>query len=144
MGLRATVRHLPFLCMAALAVLTAACSGARRDAATTAAACSALSKNLTTQEQLFVNQAQSIRAQHVQLKDYDREMISAITERRAALQATKLTELSVSDDVAGCSGQELEDLRRRAQEEMANLRDYLRDFNLALKSDPGGVFIDQP
>jgi hypothetical protein len=130
--------------MAALAVLMPACSGSRRDAAANAAACRTLSKTLSDQQQLFVNRAQSIRAQHVLMQDYDREMISAITERRAALHATKLTELSVSDEVAGCSGQDLEDLRRRAQEDMANLRDYLRDFNLALKSDPSGVFIDQP
>ena len=130
--------------MAALAVLLSACAATKRDAAATAAACNALSKSLSDNEQLFVTQAQTIRSQHVMMQDYDREMIAAITERRTALQATKLTELSVSDDVAGCSGKELEDLRRRAQEEMANLRDYLRDFNLALKSDPAGVFIDAP
>jgi hypothetical protein len=132
------------LCTAALAILTLACSATKRDAAANAAACSALSKIVSDNEQLFVTQAQTIRAQHVMMQDYDREMISAITERRAALQATKLTELSVSDEVAGCSGKELDDLRRRAQEEMANLRDYLRDFNLALKSDPAGVYIDAP
>ena len=138
------MRHLPLLCTAALALLTAGCTATKRDAAANAAACSALSKTLSDNEQLFVTQAQAIRAKHVLMQDYDRQMISAITERRASLQGTKLTELSVSDEVAGCSGKELEDLRRRAQEEMANLRDYLRDFNLALKSDPAGVFIDAP
>ncbi|MEI9973170.1 MAG: hypothetical protein WDO73_14660 [Ignavibacteriota bacterium] len=42
----------------------------------------------------------------------------------------------MTEEVAGCSGKQLEDLRRRAQDEMANLRDYLRDFNRALKNDP--------
>ena len=78
------------------------------------------------------------------VQDYDRQMIAAITERRAALQATKLTELSVSDEVAGCSGKELDDLRYRAQRELANLRSYLSDFNRALKTDPDGVYIDTP
>jgi len=80
----------------------------------------------------------------VVVQDYDRQMIAAITERRAALQATKLTELSVSDEVAGCSGKELDDLRYRAQRELANLRSYLSDFNRALKTDPDGVYIDTP
>lgn len=78
------------------------------------------------------------------LQEYDRQMIAAINERRTALQTTKLTELSVSDDVDGCSGKELDDLRYRAQQEMANLRSYLSDFNRALKSDPDGVYIDAP
>ena len=130
--------------MVILSVLSGACSSPKRDAAANSAACSALSKALTDQEQLFITQAQSIRTQHLLLLDYDRRMITAITDRRTALQATKLTELSVSDDVAGCSGQELDDLRRRAQEEMSNLRDFLKDFNRALKTDPQGVFIDQP
>jgi hypothetical protein len=38
----------------------------------------------------------------------------------------------------------LEDLRRRAQQEIVNLRAFLNDFNRALKSDPEGLFIDQP
>ena len=130
--------------MVILSVLSGACSSPKRDAAANAVACTALSKALTDQEQIFITQAQSIRAQHLLLLDYDRRMIAAITDRRTTLQATKLTELSVSDDVGGCSGQELEDLRRRAQEEMSNLRDFLKDFNRALKTDPDGVFIDQP
>jgi hypothetical protein len=128
----------------ALLVIIGACSGPRRDTAANAAACNALSKALTDQEQMFVIQSQAIRAEHVVLQDYDRQMISAITHRRSALQASKLTELSVSDEVAGCSGKELDDLRSRAQAEMANLRDFLKDFNRALKSDPQGVFIDAP
>jgi hypothetical protein len=71
-------------------------------------------------------------------------MIAAIAARRTAIQATELTELSVSEEIAGCSGNRLDDLRSRAQQEMANLRDYLNDFNRALRSDPQGVFIDSP
>jgi hypothetical protein len=127
-----------------MSALLWACTAPRRDKVAIAAACDTLSKALTDQEQSFVTQAQSIRAEHVVLQDYDRQMISAITNRRAALQATKLTELSVSDEVAGCSGEQLDDLRSRAQAEMANLRDFLKDFNRALKTDPEGVFIDTP
>jgi hypothetical protein len=71
-------------------------------------------------------------------------MISAITGRRAALQATGLTEISVTEEVKGCSGQPLDDLRLRAQQEMVNLRAFLNDFNRALKTDPGGIYIDTP
>lgn len=143
--LLATVRHLPLLYLAvALSVALGACSSPKRDAAANTAACNALSKTLADQEQIFVTQAQTIRAEHVVLQDYDRQMITAMTNRRAAIQATKLAELSVTEEVAGCSGQQLEDLRRRAQEEMSNLRDYLKDFNRALKTDPDGVYIDTP
>jgi hypothetical protein len=121
-----------------------ACLSPKRDEAANAKACSALAKSLAIQEQSFVTQAQTIRAQHVQVLEYDRQMITAITARRAAIQATKLTELSVSEEVAGCSGKQLDDLRERAQQEMVNLRDFLNDFNRALKTDPEGVFIDEP
>jgi hypothetical protein len=50
----------------------------------------------------------------------------------------------VADEVAGCSGKQLDDLRYRAQQELANMRSYLNDFNRALKTDPDGVFIDAP
>lgn len=139
------MRHLPLRCLAVtLTAVLGGCSNPRPNTAASSAACSALATALTDQEHEFLNQAQSIRAQHLLLQDYDRQMISAITARRAALQATKLTELSVSDEVNGCYGQQLDDLRRRAQAEMSNLRSYLNDFNRALKSDPDGVFIDTP
>ena len=99
-----------------MSVALGACSSPKRDAAANTAACNALSKTLADQEQIFVTQAQTIRAEHVVL----------------------------TEEVAGCSGQQLEDLRRRAQEEMSNLRDYLKDFNRALKTDPDGVYIDTP
>jgi hypothetical protein len=121
-----------------------ACTCPKRDAAANSAACDALAKTLAIQEQTFVSEAQTIRAQHLFVREYDRQMIAAITGRRAAIQATKLTELSVSDEFAGCSGDRLDDLRDRAQREMVNLRAYLNDFNRALKTDPEGVFIDAP
>ena len=130
--------------VATLAVVLVACLNPKRDDAANSAACNALANSLAIQAQTFVTQAQTIRAQHVSLQDYDREMIAAINTRRAAIQATKLTELSVSDEFAGCSGSRLDELRDRAQQEMANLRDYLNDFNRALKTDPQGVFIDEP
>jgi hypothetical protein len=99
---------------------------------------------MADQEKNFVARARVLRAEHVLLQDYDRNMIAAITQRRAALQATGLAELSVTEEVGGCSGQQLDDLRYRAQQEMANLRDFLNDFNRALKTDPDGVFIDAP
>lgn len=143
--LRRLQKHFYSGCLTiALAVILGACSSPSRESAANTAACSALSKSLTDQGQAFVARAQFIRAQHLLLQDYDRQMIDAITERRAALQATKLIELSVSDEVAGCSGKQLDDLRYRAQEEMANLRSYLNDFNRALKTDPDGIFIDAP
>jgi hypothetical protein len=135
--------YLPSMAIA-LAVVLGECSGRRRDTAASAAACSALAQSMTDQEQMFVVRAQTIRAQHLLLQDYDRQMIAMITGRRTALQATKLTELSVSDEISGCSGQQLDDLRHQAQQELANLRGFLNDFNRALKTDPDGVFIDTP
>ena len=130
--------------MAALTAVLGACSSPRPDNAANSAACSDLSKVLTDQQQTLLVRAQKIRAEHILLLDYDRQMIAVINEGRAAVQATKLTELSVVDEVAGCSGQKLDDLRHRAQDEMSNLRDFLMSFNRALRNDPGGVFIDAP
>jgi hypothetical protein len=143
--LLATRRRFHLGCLAiALTVILVTCAGRRPDAAANAAACNVLEKSMTDQEQAFVIRAQSIRSEHVAIQDYDRQMIAAIIDRRAALQATKLTELSVTEEVGGCSGKQLDDLRDRAQQELANLRDYLNDFNRALKTDPAGVFIDAP
>ena len=143
--LRQLRRSSQLCCLAtALAVVLGGCSNTRLETAANTAACTSLAKSLNDQEKVFVSRAQAIRAKHVFLQDYDREMIAAINDRRKALQATKLTGLSVADDVAGCSGKQLDDLRYRAQREMANLRDFLNDFNRALKTDPADVFIDQP
>jgi hypothetical protein len=135
----------PICCLAiALAIGLGGCSTIPRETAASAAACNVLAKSMADQEDAFVAHAQTIRAQHLLLQDYDREMIAALNGRRKALLATQLTELTVSDEVAGCSGKQLDDLRSRALQELANVRDYLNEFRRALKTDPEGVFIDQP
>jgi hypothetical protein len=115
----------------------------RRSSAANPAACIALSKTFNDQEDGFIGRAQAIRARHLLVQDYDREMIAALTDQRNALLSTKLTELSVNDEVDGCSGKQLDELRYRAQQELANMRDYINDFNRALKTDPADIFIDQ-
>jgi hypothetical protein len=132
----------PLAAIALLAVILAGCSGHRLGPHVESAACKELAKTVADQEQAFIAHVRAIRAQHILIQDYDRQMIAAITDRRAALQATKLTEVSVTEEIAGCSGQSLDDLRHRAQEEMVTLGAFLRDFNRALKSDPQGVYID--
>jgi hypothetical protein len=132
-------------CLAtALAIVLSGCSVFRRDSAANTAACNALAKRLTDQEKGFVAHARSIRAEHVYMQDYDRQMIDVINRHRAAIEATKLTALTVEDEVAGCSGPQLDALRHRAQTQMSNLRSFLSDFNRALRSDPEGVYINQP
>jgi hypothetical protein len=129
---------------AALAVVLVGCYNPGPHKPAKAAACGALERSMADEEKSFVARARAIRAEHVLLQEYDRQMIAAITQRRAALQATGLAELSVTEEVGGCSGTRLDDLRYRAQQEMANLRDFLNDFNRALKTDPEGLFIDEP
>ena len=119
------------------------CSRPRHSAAEEIVACNALSKDVAAQDETFLARAKTIRTQHILMLDYDRQMIAALEQQRAALEATTLTELSVNEEVAGCSGDKLDDMRRRAHEEMLNLRSYLNDFNRALHYDPPGVFIDK-
>jgi len=146
--LRQIKRSLHLRCLsttlALLAVILTGCASPRQGSEVESAACKELEKTFANQEQAFVARVQAIRAQHVSLREYDRQMIAAMTERRTALQSTTLTEMSVTEEIAGCSGKPLEDLRRRAQQEIVNLRAFLNDFNRALKSDPEGLFIDQP
>ena len=145
--LRQYKRSLHLRCLSmALALLTvtlAGCSSAAQGPQVESPACKELAKTIANQQQAFVARVKAIRAQHIYMQEYDRQMIAAITERRTALQSTTLTEMSVTEDVAGCSGQTLEDMRRRAQQEIVNMRAFLNDFNRALKSDPEGVYIDQ-
>ena len=131
------------VCLALILIVIWGCSRTRQNTAANQVACNALTQTLNQEELAFIDRAKTIRAEHVLLRDYDREMIAAIIERRKALQATKLIELSVNEEIAGCSGAQLDDLRYRAQAEMANLRDFLNDFNRALRSDPSGVFLDE-
>ena len=123
--------------------LLSACSTRHGSPVVTAAACTDLAQKVSQQETDFVNRVRDIRGQHLLLLEYDQRMIDAITSRRDALQATELTEMSVTEEVSGCSGSQLEDLRRRAQHEMTDLRVFLNTFKRALKSDPEGIYIDQ-
>jgi len=69
-------------------------------------------------------------------------MIALLDERRTAIRSTLLTDASADEGVSGCSGQQLEDLRREALQEMVRLQGFLVTFRRALREDPAGVFID--
>jgi hypothetical protein len=122
--------------------LMAGCYSARPSARSTPEACAALVQALNNQRSSFVARVKSIRSQHILVLDYDRQMIAALNKRRAELESTALLAMSVNDDVSGCSGEQLSDLRREAHEEMTSLQSFLTTFNRALKEDPAGVYID--
>jgi len=130
---------LAFLAVGSLA----GCSSQHRSAQNTAEACAQLSKALTDQKVAFLSRVRYIRNQDLLVLDYDRQMIAALNERRAAIEATSLTELSVSDEVSGCSGETLGELQREAHEEMTSLQSFLNTFNRAVKVDPPGQYIDR-
>ena len=109
-----------------------------------ARSCEDLSVRMIAAERTFLDRAKNIRYQHLLLQDYDRQMIAALTARRNEIQSTSLMEMSVSDEIAGCSGKPLETLRWQAREEMSSLQSFLSEFQRALRSDPDGVFIDRP
>lgn len=123
-------------------VFLGGCIGHSKSPASQSLACTALSQTLARQESSFVERVRGIRQEHILLQEYDRQMIAAITERRQALLSTSLTALPMSDEVAGCSGDGLENLRRQAHEEMSSLQSFLATFQRALKWDPNGVYID--
>jgi len=133
-------RALGFLVLAFLP----GCSSPRQPPPRVTEACAALAKTVANQENAFVARVQAIRVQHILVQDYDRQMIAALNERRAALLSTALTEVSVNEDLSGCSGKPLADLRLQAKEEIARLQGFLNTFHRALKEDPEGVFIDEP
>ena len=138
---RHRLRWIPVL--VASAVLTN-CADHPKTAEAPSPACVELAKTVAGQEQAFVNRVKAIREQHILLQEYDRLMIEALTDRRAALQSTTLTEMKVTTSIDGCSGQGLEDLRRKAQQQVLDLRIFLRTFQRAVKYDPPDVFIDTP
>jgi len=107
-------------------------------------ACDALAKVAANQEVAFVARVQAIRSQHILLQGYDRQMIAVLDDYRKAIQSTLLTDASVDDGVAGCSGQRLEELRWNAVQEMSLLQGFINDFRRSIQEDPGGVFIDSP
>jgi hypothetical protein len=127
-----------------LLVLASQCDCARSRAQThhVTEACAMLAQSVTNQESTFVARAQAIRGTHILLRDYDRQMIALIEERRVALRSTLLTDSSADEGVAGCSGQPLEDLRLEALQEMNRLQSFINTFRRALQEDPAGVFID--
>ena len=125
-------------------LLLGGCAGRQPVSPKVAHACADLSTRLAALETGFLTRAKTIRDQHLSLQEYDRQMIALLTERRAEIAATSLTELSVSDELAGCTGKPLEDLQLRAHEEMSSLQGYLNTFNRALKTDPDTVYIDRP
>ena len=105
--------------------------------------CQALWQTVANQESTFVKRVKDIRSQHLLMREYDQRMIDAITERRDALQSTTLMGMSVSTEIAGCKGKQLEDMQRNAQRQMVDLRVYLGTFKQALKFDPPDTYIDQ-
>jgi hypothetical protein len=127
-----------------LLVLAAQCDCVRSHAQTqhVAEACGILAQSMANQESTFVARAQAIRGTHILLRDYDSQMIALLDERRAAIRSTLLTDSSADEGVAGCSGQQLEDLRKEALQEMNRLQSFLNTFRRALQDDPAGVFID--
>ena len=127
-----------------LLVLAAQCDCARSHAQTqhVAEACGILAQSMANQESTFVARAQAIRGTHILLRDYDSQMIALLDERCAAIRSTLLTDSSADEGVAGCSGQQLEDLRKEALQETNRLQSFLNTFRRALQDDPAGVFID--
>jgi hypothetical protein len=119
------------------------CSTPSQPSQGTSEACAKLAETLTDQKIAFVARVKTIRDQHLLALDYDRQMIAALNQRRAAIESTELTELSVADEVSGCSGEPLGVLRRQAHEEMTSLQSFLVIFNRALKVDPAGAYIEQ-
>ena len=127
-----------------LLVLASQCDCSRSRAQTQHAteACGILEQSVADQESTFVARAQAIRGTHILLRDYDSQMIALLEERRADIRSTLLTDSSADEGVSGCSGQQLEDLRQDALEEMVRLQGFLDTFRRGLQEDPAGVFID--
>jgi hypothetical protein len=118
------------------------CSRSRAQDRHVTEACGILAQSMANQESTFVARAQAIRGTHILLRDYDSQMIALLDERRAAIRSTLLTDSSADEGVSGCSGRQLEDLRREALQEMVRLQGFLVTFRRALREDPAGVFID--
>jgi hypothetical protein len=90
--------------------------------------CADLAKAMADQESTFVARIKTIGNWHILVLEYDRQVIAAFTERRAALESTLFTEASVDKGVSGCSGKLLDDLRLKAQQEMIRLQGLSGDF----------------
>lgn len=150
MGQRSPLQRSPprhWYCLALLLLLVnilTGCSSEAQSASRPTAACTALTQQLIHHQETFLTQARAIRGEHIFLREYDRQMVAAITSWLKTLQSTSLTALGVEEEVAGCSGEDLSELRREAHEEMQILLAYLKAFRRALKWDPDGVYIDEP
>jgi hypothetical protein len=105
-------------------------------------ACSGLAVAITEQEQVFVARVKAIRGQHILLRDYDRLMIAALTDRRSALQSLLRSASSRKGGSSTCSGEPLDDLHLGIQREIGHLDDYIKTFTQALNSDSADKFID--
>jgi hypothetical protein len=97
---------------------------------------------MTNQESAFVARVQAIRKTHILLREYDRRMIALLEEHRTAIKSALLTDASADEGVAGCSGRQLEELRREALDKMVWLQSSLNTFRLSLREDPAALYID--
>ena len=137
-----SLRCVPFA--TGLFVLASLCGCARSGAQPRqpAEACGELARTMANQESAFVARARAIRERHILLRDYDRQMIALLDERRKSIESMLLTASSADESVSGCSGRQLESLRIDALQEMVLLQDYLNTFRRGLQKDPAGVFVD--
>ena len=106
------------------------------------AACSQLSQKLERQGDAFVTRLQQIRQGHIELREYDRQMIAALKSRREELAGALFKSDTWREGVAGCTGKPLADLKRTAADERQRLQGFLTTFEKALREDPPGEFID--
>jgi hypothetical protein len=99
---------------------------------------------MVSRESAFVARAQAIRGQRILLRDYDRQMIALLDERRKSIESTLLTAASPDPSVSDCSGRRIESLRTEALQEMVKIQGYLNTFRRGLQEDPAGVFLEAP
>lgn len=97
---------------------------------------------MADQESAFVARARAIRERHILLRDYDRQMIALLDERRKSIESVLETAASADEGASGCSGRQLESIRIDALQEMVLLQDYLNTFRRGLQKDPVGAFAD--
>ena len=119
------------------------CARSQAPVQQTAKACGILAQSLANQESAFVARVRAIRATHILLREYDRQMIALLSERRKTIESALLMGTPADLGVSGCSGQELKDLRLEAQNQMRQLQEFLDTFRQGLREDPEGVFIDE-
>jgi len=129
-----------FLALASLCGCTRSQAQPRQSTET----CGALAQSMVSRESAFVARAQAIRGQRILLRDYDRQMIALLDERRKSIESTLLTAASPDPSVSDCSGRQIESLRTEALQEMVKIQGYLNTFRRGLQEDPAGVFLEAP